>query len=113
MHQKGPADRPGWLKLGLYWRRWINHLRQSQRSLETDLGGHSCTVLVPQMAVRFHAKTSPVLMSKPSADGRNIKARFDATSCEQMVQIMPGHAMDTDLFAGTCFFLRDVDHREN
>lgn len=56
----------------------------SERNPEAHAPRLGETVILPQMAVGFHAQRAAVLVTEPTRNGWNIHAAFDTNGREQM-----------------------------
>jgi hypothetical protein len=57
-------------------------------------------VLAPQVAVRFHCQRASIFVPKPTRNGRNVHAAFDAARRKQMPQIVVRDAIRADFLRG-------------
>lgn len=56
--------------------------------LKFHLLRHRLTVFVPKVAIHLHRQRSPVLVIKPTRDGRDVHAGFNAPGREKMAKIV-------------------------
>ena len=70
--------------------------------LKLHLRRHQLGMLIPKVPVRSHSERSPILVTEPSGNGRDIDATLDAPGGEQMPQIVVGNPMRADLLASLC-----------
>ena len=71
------------------------------------------TVILPQVPVRFHTKRTAVFVSKPTRDGGNVDATFDANSRKQMTQVMMSQMRNARFLASRIHCLLAIAHPHN
>jgi hypothetical protein len=53
-------------------------------------------MLIAKVAVRLHSQRSPILVTQPAGNGRNIHAALDASGCEEMAEVVVGKSLNLE-----------------
>src|SRR5215467_12104922 len=70
-------------------------------------------MLVPKVTVRLHSQRSPILVTQPPANSRDIDSALNAPGCEQMAEVVVRDSMCSHLLTSLGKSFLTLGHRQN